>query len=346
MSSPLSAKKPDLKAFDPSDNSRRTPKILTVPELVVAYLADLKTRVNVCSHAEKSYENTAHNLNRFAARFDQPISECRQNDLTTWINENVQWKAVSTKKRAVGDVITMFAWGLEEELVDRQPYRRPRILRGVKDKVRRPADPREYITLMRHGSRALRRALFILRRTGMRTCEMRELLWSWVHLDGDNPHLVFAKHKTVRHTGEPKFVGLDATTARFLRNLKRQCPDNDPHVFRNCEGGPWDVHVFARHLRRTAKRLGLDEGVEERVSGYCLRHTYVVDGIEAGISTRKIADEIGHASTRMIDARYGSHTRERLEHLCNVAKEIAGKRKKIPPSSKPVVPFDDGTKPA
>src|SRR5207253_2100056 len=40
------------------------------------------------------------------------------------------------------------------------------------DKVRRPADPAEYVALMRFGSRPLRRALFLMRRVGIRTKEL------------------------------------------------------------------------------------------------------------------------------------------------------------------------------
>ena len=53
------------------------------------------------------------------------------------------------------------------------------------------------------------------------------------------------------------------------------------------------------------------------------------DAIEAGISTRMIADQLGHARTGQIDTGYGSHTWEsRVEHLSSVAEEINRKRNK------------------
>ena len=173
----------------------------------------------------------------------------------------------------------------------------------------------------------------------MRTCELRNLTWDEVFLDGPSPHLSLTRHKTFRTSGK-RIIGLSASTARFLRNLgqqyERRCncacetcqADISPNVFTNCHGTPWDRHTFARHLRRTAKAIGLDDGVAERISGYCLRHLFTVDAIEAGISTRMIADQLGHARTGQIDTGYGSHTRQRVEHLSSVAEEINRKRNK------------------
>jgi integrase len=192
---------------------------------------------------------------------------------------------------------------------------------------------------MRNGTRSLRRALYALRKTGMRVCEMRCLTWDEVYPEGDTPHLALTRHKTFRITGKSRIVGLDPSTARFFRNLAREyerrcgcdcekCAcDISPHVFTNCRGTPWTRFAFARHLRRTAQAIGLDEGVERVVSGYCLRHMVTVDALKAGISTRQIADQLGNSGD-MIDRVYGSHTRQMVEHLSSVAETINRRRKK------------------
>jgi integrase len=268
----------------------------------------------------------------------QTIAECKQHDLSAWLAANPQWEAVDTRRRVVSTITACFNWALHEELIERSPYLRPHSLRGKTSPVRRPATHAEYVQLMRHGSRPLRRGLYILRKTGMRTCEMRNLTWDEVFLDGPSPHLSITRHKTFRRTGKPRVIGLDPSTARFLRNLatqyERRCGCNcetceaniSPHVFTNTRGGPWDRHTFARHLRRFAQSIGMDQGVAQRVSGYCLRHLFTVDAIEAGISTRMIADQLGQSGTRIIDTVYGSHTKHRVEHLSSVAEEINRKR--------------------
>jgi integrase len=317
---------------------------ITVAQVIALYLKSQAARVAADDYSADAFKTMRHELERFAARFGaQTIADCKQHDLSAWLAENPQWKAVDTLRRVVSTITGCFSWALDEELVERSPCRRPRSLRGKTAHVRRPATHEEYCRLMRAGSRALRRALYFLRRTGARTCEMYNLTWDEVFLDGPTPHLSIARHKTFRQTGKPRKIGLDPSTARFLRNLGVQyerrcncncetCQDNiSPHVFTNCRGGPWDRHTFGRHLRRIAKAIGLDDGVLHRVSAYCLRHFFTVNAIEAGISTRQIADQLGHAKTGTIDSVYGSHTRQHTEHLSSVAEEINRKRKKQPP---------------
>jgi integrase len=322
---------PTLSTPAPSKDGK--PGDITVAEVIEKYIIYLSGRVQAQTYAEHSFDEARRGLLRFGGAFgQQKISECRQHDLTSWYEANPQWLAVSTKKRIAQELLACFNWAVSEEYVEKSPYRTPRALRGVPCNVRRPAEPREYVMLMRHGSRALRRALLFLRRTGARTCEMRELRWRDVHLDAEQPHIRLFLHKTARITGKPRIIPLDATTARVLAAIKRNAidPPGHEHVFLNCDGTPWDRHTFPRHLRRTAERIGLDAGVQKRVSAYCLRHSYAVDAIEAGVSTRALADVLGHAKTNMIDSFYGSHTRQRTEHLGNIAEEISRKRKKRP----------------
>lgn len=299
----------------------------TVPSIIDLYLESLLVRHVAGEYAKDALSNARRELRRFADSFAIAITDCRQHDLTRWLSINPQWKSSCTKKRVASTILACFRWAEEEELVPKCQYHWPKSLKGLPDKVRRPADPFEYVALMRGGSRELRRALFFLRRTGCRTCEMRELCWQDVHDD----HISLEKHKTRRKTGRARKYGLDRSTANFLRALRRNRQGHpEDHVFLNCEGGKWDRHTFARHLRRWAKRIGLDEGVETRVSAYCLRHTYAVDAIEAGVTSRQIADQQGHERTGMIDTVYGSHTRQRTAHLNSVAEDILRKRLRKP----------------
>jgi integrase len=317
--------------------------MMTVAEIVTLYLKHLDSRVAADDYSAQSLDNVRRDLLLFAGKFGaQTIDQCRQHDISSWLEQNPQWKSVDTRRRQVSTITGAFSWAAEEELITRSPYRRPRMLRGKTAKVRRPATHHEYVELMRNGDRPLRRVLYMLRKTGMRTCEARLLTWDEVFLDGPVPFLDLPRHKTFRHTGKSRKIGLDPSTARFLQNLKRQyeqrcncncqvCRENlFPNVFVNRDGTPWDRHTFARHLRRVAARIGLDDGVADRVSAYCLRHSYVVDAIEAGVSTRMIADQLGHSGSGTIDAVYGSHTRQRVEHLGNVAEEINRKRLRRP----------------
>lgn len=302
---------------------------LTVSEVVAARLEDLRVRVRAGSYSAQAFEDVSRELNRFAEVFGrQRISECAQYDLTRWLALNPQWESNHTKRRVLATIIACFRWAADEELTDHCPYRRSKKLK-LPVRPRRPAEWSEYVRLMRGGSRELRRMLFFLRRSGARTCEPRDLIWPWVHFEAAG--IVLDDHKTDAVTEEPRFIPLEPALLRFLRNLHRRRQRarerGEQHVFLNCRGTPWDRHTFARHLRRTAARLGLDECIGERVSGYCLRHTFTVDCLEAGMGERQVADLLGHKTTRLV-SWYGAQTRRRLPHLRRFAGEAIRLRRR------------------
>lgn len=310
------------------------PRDPSVAEVVAARADELRLRAQAGSYSKQALQDAERDLRRFAAVFGrQRMSECIQHDITRWLSLNPQWKSNHTKRRVLATILGCFAWAEDEELIDRSPYRRPKKLK-LPIRPRRPAEWREYIRLMCGGKRELRRALFFIRRTGVRTCEMRELIWPDVDFEAGG--IVLDKHKTGDTAGEPRFVGLEPAVLRFLRNLyrrrRRQREAGELHVFLNCYGTPWkDRQTFARHLRRTAKRLRLDEGVVDRVSAYCVRHTYTVDCLEGGMGERQVADLLGHKSTRMV-SWYGAQTRRRLPHLRKFAAEAIRHRQRRRPA--------------
>lgn len=334
MTRPLRVFSPDYQSPEPGC-AEPTGFVVHVRGVVDLYIEHLRARNRAGELCDDGLAGAVFELRRFVSFFGHfLITDCRQHDLTRFFAMNPQLRAVETKKRIVTTLIACFQWAEDEELIQRCPYRRPKALKRQKRKVRRAAEAWEYVTLMRFGSRPLRQALFGLRRTGMRTKEMRVVLWSDIDL-GAAPHIRVATGKGARK------IGLDPATANWFRALKRNQRGMSDRPFTNCAGTSWDRHTFARHLRRYAERLGIDDGVSERVSAYCVRHTYVCDGIEGGVTTRRIADQVGHARTDMIDMVYGSHTRERIEHLGDVAQEILRKRKRRK-SPKPARPQRDG----
>jgi integrase len=106
----------------------------------------------------------------------------------------------------------------------------------------------------------------------MRSGEARAVCCSDLHLDGDAPHIRLENHKTRWITNKPRLIGLDPGTARFFRRLRDRAEARnllgieDPHVFPNCDGRPWTACGLARHFRRWADRLGLDDDVQQRSS--------------------------------------------------------------------------------
>lgn len=318
-----------LSLFRPTDDYQAP----IVPDIVEAYLAWLKARVEADDFDPKGYEDNVRDLRRFARCFPVPIDDCEQKDLTAFLELHPQWKAAATKRRVCGEVIACFNWAASKDnpkrLIDYCPYSLPKAVSKLPYVPRRPAESHEYVTLMRFSSRELRRSLFFLRRTGCRRCEMVELLWSEVLLDDTGPlgpHIKKQWHKNRRRTGKPIVIALDAATVRWLRNLKRRT-GGVGHVFRNCDGNPWKVDTFSQNLMRAVQRLGLDEGVATRVTAYCFRHKAACDGVKVGFSNRQVGDRL-NTSEEMIKRVYSSHTAADVEYLSDIAAGMNLKRKR------------------
>ncbi len=327
----------------------------TVSDVVAAYLNHLAALAQAGEYSRDALANVRRDLERFAAwcrpckahrdgarpacrecasHGERSAQDCCRNDLVDWLLANPQWKSNHTKRRVLAGILACFAWAADEaDLIPASPYKKPRRLR-LPVKPRREARPEEYLALMRKGSRPLRRALYFLRRTGARTCEMREV--EWPQIDWENSVVVLVRHKTDGSTAVSRRILLDPGVLRFLRNLKRQAVPGQQKVFVNTDGTAWDRHTFARHLRRYAKRIGLDEGAAERVSAYCLRHFFTGLMGEHGWTDRQVATMLGHSSTRMV-SNY-NHNRENQRLLRQLASEL--RKKKPRQAHKPRLPTE------
>ncbi len=301
-----------------------------VCDVVARYLKNLESRVVAGDFSRDACEGAKRELALFLVDHgEKTLDQCRRHDLTKWIEDHPQWLSAWTRRRVLGAIVRPFLWAEDQQLITASPYRLPRRMR--KGRKRRPATHAEYVVLMRGGSRELRRALFFLRRTGVRTIEMREVVWPEV--DFRRGVIVRETHKSIDQTEEPlpRIIGLDAPTLRFLRNLYRRRLPGLPNVFHNCDGGAWDRHSFARHMNRWGERLGLDP-TKAKLSAYCFRHLFGHDATEAGVGERQLADLMGHADTRMVS--YYARTSGKIEHLKRQAiKAMSRQRARVAPVS-------------
>jgi len=298
-----------------------------IGSVIRAYLDFLRVRVETRDLAPASLERSQKYLTAFARQFGhKPLAEARRHDLTA----HPGWRSPWTKGDAIGNIITCFRWAEDEELSERAPYRRSRFFRFA-GKPRQPMSLADYVKIMRaamgryglprRGSaQALRRALFFLRRTGCRTCEMRQVRWADV--DWQASVIRLEHHKTARATGDVRVIGLDPCALRFLQNLHRQRSRQgeaypDEHIFLNGCERPWKRTAFGRLFRKYAMAAGVARGI----TPYGLRHLFTVLGIENGVGERQLADQLGHTTTKFV-AYYGRTTRFKSAHLCGVVTSV------------------------
>lgn len=269
-----------------------------------------------------------------AVNGERPIDECCNDDLTRWLIGNPQWQSGHTKKNNLVAIVEALRW-FEDEHDVKSPYKRKRIPKFVR-KSRREATDQEYIVLMRKGGKQLRRVLWThYNLVGIRPGEVRGMLWS--DFDWDGGFVLTYIHKTARATNKPRMFTFTPRQLRFFRNLFKQRPAGTDHVFLNTEGEPWNRRALGQHLRRLAKRCGLDAAVAQKVSLGCFRQTFATQSDEAGLSEQDTAMLLGHEGTKMLRTVYSKASRkvkhvrnatERAERLRREARRLAARNKK------------------
>jgi integrase len=167
-------------------------------------------------------------LNRFLKTFgDRVLRECSPVELEAWIRDQPGWGA-HTRHHANTAVQRAFNWAVKGRLIKENPFKGASFRAG---QPRREMTAEEYRTILRHAPTMLKHVLIMLRYTGMRPCELRELRWS--DIDWDRRVIMLKEHKTSHTQLEPKprLIPLTPKVWRLLLlRSRRQCLFARPEV--------------------------------------------------------------------------------------------------------------------
>jgi len=158
----------------------------------------------------------------------------------------------------------------------------------------------------------------------MRKGELIALRWADIDLARGK---VWVRRSRVRgyerapKSGKARLVELADTLAEDLRvraRLRRlERPwDDEEHVYLSPEGCPWEERNLHRSWARLRRRAAA-EGIRP-LSLHCTRHTVATLHLEAGMSVRWVADQLGHADPTLTLRTYGHVLRDverDLSHL-------------------------------
>lgn len=325
----------------------------TLHELARQYLRERRAQSLAGNLNPEVYRRERRILKRFCRgkRGRMSAADIRPSLVRIWLLSRREWKSDHTRRDGAAVIRGLFRWAVDERHLERDPLRSLRPC-WAPPQPRNALTHAEYESLMAaahkcngHGTRArpsrtrFRFAVWFLWHTGCRTCEMREAQWR--HIDWQRGLIVLEKHKTARATGLPRLIPLSKKVLRVLAWLQRRRRPDQEHIFTASGGRPLNKDSFGRLFRRFARLAGLRKGAVP----YALRHTWCVDGIETGLSDRKIANSMGNGAENV--AWYGRASTVNAEQLRGTAEAIEAARKKKrpkpPPASRPDQPglFDD-----
>lgn len=256
-----------------------------------------------------------------------PVAQAGQVHLTAWLLAHFdRWKRGSTRGDALGVILGCYNWWADEEDLC-PPFRRPRKMSFPRTHFR-AMRRHHYRAIMRAarrhaGSKAIRLAMFFAWHTGSRLAEMRKLLWD--HIDWEAGLLRDLDNKTEHLTGKLRTFAVGPRLLAVLKILHQNRRPGQRHVFLTRRGRPW----LKDNLGRRYARYRTLAGVPEAIKFAGCRHGYAVRLKLAGEDSKNVADQLGHAGTRMVDSIYANETRYDGDHLRQIATRAERRTKPI-----------------
>ncbi len=270
------------------------------PDARVVDICEAFLEFSAKHHAPDTYRNHRFYLQSFCeAAGLLPVAELRPFHVTRWCeskpwNETSQFNARRYAFRAMN-------WAVSEGLLGRNP------LQGMKRPKPRPRQraltEEEYRAMIRASDGRFRLFLFVLRQTGARPKEVRDLKWTDVRED----RWVLWKHKTDR-TLRPRVIHLNQPMQKLMHVLRKRSESD--YVFTNSRGRPWTTNAVRLRIQRLKKKLGLADDV----CAYLFRHAFGTRAVLNGVDVATVAELMGHRSTEMISTVY-LHLADQESHL-------------------------------
>jgi integrase len=228
--------------------------------------------------------------------------------VTQWLDGKPTW-GPSSRRVAINSLMTALNWSVREGYIDRHPLegkvrRPPRKSRG-REVYMDEGTYREWLGFCRHPQQ--RHVIMAMWQTGCRPGEVIGLGGEegTGFDEGRGTWTVKGKSTKDKPTGY-RVVALTPFMVELSKHLRERHPTG--HLFRNCVGNPWDLHLVGqmfRRFRRKSARLHPERANElERLIPYSARHTWATNRLRDGHSETLVARQMGHKGTAMLHEHY------------------------------------------
>jgi integrase len=104
----------------------------------------------------------------------------------------------------------------------------------------------------------------------------------------------------ITKSGKPRHVILTADGQSYFDSLTAG-REPEELMFRKANGNPWGRSHQTRPLRSACEHAG----IKPPANFHALRHTYASHAVMGGVPLQVVADNLGHADTRMVEKYYG-----------------------------------------
>ena len=262
-----------------------SPAIREADELASAFLAGYQPATR------EQYARDLRAWSRFLARHGvEPMAAHRVHVEAYCREAEAEGIAPATLARRLSTLSGLYAYAVDEDLIDRSPVLRVRRPKVSEDSPRLGIDREQTRALLdaAEASNPRDAALAcLLALNGLRVSEA---------LSADVDDLGYERgHRTLRVTrkgGKASTVPLAPRTAAAVDRLVGD-REAGP-IFSTRTGGRIDRH----HAHKIVRRLARAAGIAHVVSPHSCRHGFVTNALDAGVSLRDVQDAAGHADPR------------------------------------------------
>ncbi|MDD3769246.1 MAG: site-specific integrase [Sulfuricurvum sp.] len=238
----------------------------------------------------------------------QKIDQIKTTDVRVWVNKQLEKVSPKTVAEKLCIIRTIFRYGLEDEIIDRNPVDTVRLPSHAKPDVE-PLSADDVRRLLDVAEGWYRNFLAVAVYTGMRTGEMIALRWEDIDMEAG---YIRVRHSITRGVlSTPKTlesirdIPIMPALTKYLKNQFLETGLHGGFVFTVSTGS----HVFdASNIRKnywaqTVKRAGI---VYRKP--YATRHTFAVEMLNSGkLKVMDIARIMGHTSPQMLMTKYARY---------------------------------------
>jgi len=284
---------------------RGSPRRLTLSQLIDAYLPTL---THLITYKEKmtfaKFWKAALSNWPLATLKPFHIEHCRGLLLEGKWPHAPKQLTNATANRYLAFLSSCFHWGMENELIERNPCQRVKALQEPERRVA-PLSEEDLLRLLAHMNPADRAICRLGYLTGLREAELFGLAWADIHLEEGYLQVILKK------TQKAKVLHLPTLAVEILTDMESR--QFSPFVFpsprwpqdRHRAGKGW----YRRHFAVAAQKAGLPG-----VKFHDLRATFSLGVLDAGGNIRELQDIQGWSNSKMAE-RYTKIRDSRIKKI-------------------------------
>lgn len=249
---------------------------------------------------------------------DNLVASCRPFHLLNFINSHLGADASDwTRGRWCKTIQGPFNAAEKLGLIVKNPFRGLTFDTGG---AGRDWTDEEYQSLLRSTTAPFRRVVVMMRFSGMRPGEVRELEKS--NLRWDDWLIMVEKHKMRYRTKKPRPVWMNHVTAKLLAWLIRNNPPAARILFLNAFGRSWTCKALTKRMQELREKIGLPDDVKCHGG----RHTFITRGLMAGVDVPVMMELAGHS--QLATTQHYMHIGNKSDHLARGAERAIQPTKK------------------